>query len=237
MMQRLLRSLLLLASLAAATPLAAQQPGQPPVARQVAAPGALQPPLVLTAEQDQHLMMEKLGIKTLRPGPSGNESAPNHANYDSALANPYPDLPDVLTLRNGKKVTSADMWWKLRRPEIVEDFEREVYGRVPANVPKVTWQVLVNEREFVGFTPVTAKRLVGHVDNSAFPTVNVDIAMTVVTPANATGPVPLLMMFGPSRLPAPAQPPQEDLDRVNAALKQLLIQNDSSLRAVFERYP
>ena len=35
-------------------------------------------------------MMEQLGIKALRPGPSGNESAPNHANYDEALANPYP---------------------------------------------------------------------------------------------------------------------------------------------------
>lgn len=38
-------------------------------------------------------MMDQLGIKALRPGPSGNESAPNHANYDESLANPYPDLP------------------------------------------------------------------------------------------------------------------------------------------------
>ena len=35
-------------------------------------------------------MMAQLGIRKLRPGPSGNESAPNHANYDEALANPYP---------------------------------------------------------------------------------------------------------------------------------------------------
>ncbi|HEX9108725.1 MAG TPA: hypothetical protein VF832_15880 [Longimicrobiales bacterium] len=237
MMQRLARPLLLLAALAPMARLAAQQPGQPPVARQVAAPGALQPPLVLTAEQDQHLMMEKLGIKALRPGPSGNESAPNHANYDSALANPYPDLPDVLTLKNGRKVKTAEEWLKLRRPEIVEDFEREVYGRVPAGVPRVSWQVLVNEREFVGFTPVIAKRLIGHVDNSVYPYLSVDIAMTVVTPANARGPVPLLMMFGPSRLPAPAQPPQEELDRINAALKLLLVKADTSLKAIFDRYP
>jgi hypothetical protein len=61
--------------------------------------------------------------------------------------------------------------------------------------------------------------------------------MTVVTPANARRPVPLLMMFGPSRLPAPAGPPPEDLDRIKAALKRLLVQADTSLRAVFERYP
>ena len=48
----------------------------------------------------------QLGIKALRPGPSGNESAPNHANYDEATANPYPNLPDPLTLKNGKKVTA-----------------------------------------------------------------------------------------------------------------------------------
>ena len=181
-------------------------------------------------------MMDLLGIARLRPGPSGNESAPNHANYDESLANPYPELPDALTLKDGRTVTTPEMWWNERRPEIVEDLEREVYGRVPASVPTVTWEVLVDEREFVGFTPVIAKRLVGHVDNSSYPLVRVDIAMTVVVPANARGPVPLLMMFGRSQLPAPAQPPQEDLDRINAALEQLLVQTDTSLRAVFERY-
>jgi len=35
-----------------------------------------------TAADDHRNMMEQLGIKALRPGPSGNESAPNHANYD-----------------------------------------------------------------------------------------------------------------------------------------------------------
>src|SRR5207244_7936760 len=96
---------------------------------------SMQPaPKEWTAVEDHRNMMEQLGIKSLRPGPSGNEQAPNHANYDEALANPFPDLPDVLTLKNGRKVTSAEVWWKQRRPEIIEDFEREVYGRVPTNV-------------------------------------------------------------------------------------------------------
>ena len=76
------------------------------------------------AADDHRNMMEQLGIRSLRPGPSGNEQAPNHANYDEALANPFPKLPEVLTLTNGRKVTSEDNWWKLRRPEIVEDFEQ-----------------------------------------------------------------------------------------------------------------
>ena len=69
-------------------------------------------------------MMEQLGIKALRPGPSGNDAAPNHANYDETKANPFPKLPDVLTLNNGKRVTTPAVW-KQRRAEIVEDFERE----------------------------------------------------------------------------------------------------------------
>jgi hypothetical protein len=203
----------------------------------LAAPLAAQQTNVqVTAEQDHQHMMQLLGITRLRPGPSGSPSAPNPANYDESLANPYPDPPDPLTLKDGRKVATADMWWQLRRPEIAEDLEREVYGRVPANVPKVTWEVLVDEREFVGFMPVIARRLVGRVDNTAYPAVSVDIALTVVVPANAPGPVPLLMMFGPSRLPAPAQPRQEDLDRINAALKRLLVQADPSLAAIFERY-
>ena len=73
------------------------------------------------AQDDHDNMMKLLGIRTLRPGPNGDEKAPNHANYDTALANPYPDLPDILTLRNGKKVTTAAMWWDQRRPEIACD--------------------------------------------------------------------------------------------------------------------
>ena len=198
---------------------------------------ALQPPVTFTAEQDHQNMMDQLGINALRPGPSGDDSAPNHANYDEALANPYPNLPEVLTLKNGQSVATPEMWWKQRRPEIVEDLEREVYGRIPKNVPKVTWTVAVSEREWVGWTPVIAKQLVGHVDNSGYPLISVDISMTLVVPANAKRPVPVLMMFGRSGLPAPNQPPQEDIDKINAKLKALLAKDDPAVQAIFSEYP
>lgn len=124
-------------------------------------PAKYQEPVTFSTQQDHQNMMEQLGIKSLRPGPNGNESAPNHANYDESKANPYPELPDVLTLKNGKKVTTPELWWNKRRPEIVEDMEREVYGRLPKNIPPVTWKVEIKEREFVGRTPVIAKQLVG----------------------------------------------------------------------------
>jgi hypothetical protein len=181
----------LLVVLPAARLLAQQSPGLPQ-------------PLNWTAAEDHQNMMDQLGIKALRPGPSGTETAPNHANYDEATANPFPNLPDVLTLKNGKKVTTADMWWNQRRPEIVEDFEREVLGRVPKNAPKVTWTVTNTVNAMVGDHAVIGKQLVGHVDNSAYPLINVDIQMTLVTPADARGPVPVMMMFGGGGLPGAA---------------------------------
>jgi hypothetical protein len=188
----------------------------------ISAGAAAQQPVIFTAEQDHDNMMKQLGIRTLRPGPSGDDKAPNHANYEEALANPYPDLPGVLMLGNGKPVTTPTIWWEKRRPEIVEDFEREVYGRVPAQIPGVSWTAKIVEREFLGFTPVIAKQLEGHVDNSACPQIDVTIKMTLVLPANAKGPVPLLMMFARSELPAPNQPSSDDLEKINAAIKQLL---------------
>lgn len=194
-------------------------------------------PVNFTAEQDHANMMKQLGIKSLRPGPSGDEKAPNHANYDESVANPCPQLPDVLTLKNGKKVTTADAWWKLRRPEIVEEFEREVYGKLPANIPAVKWTVKVTDREFVGRIPVIAKQLVGHVDNSACPSINVDIKMMLVVPANVKGRVPVLMMFGRPSFPSPAQPTPEDLEKINVAFREMMIKSNPDIKAVLDKYP
>jgi hypothetical protein len=154
-------------------------------------------PMNWSAEQDHRNMMEQLGIKTLRPGADGmNPQAPDYQNTDETKANPYPDLPDPLTLKNGEKVITPEMWWEQRRPEIVEDFDREVYGRVPENVPKVTWEVTGITRTNNGAVPVITKQLAGHVDNTSYPLISVNIQLTLTTPANATGPVPVMLEFG-----------------------------------------
>ncbi|MEN9685398.1 MAG: hypothetical protein RLZZ28_1184 [Bacteroidota bacterium] len=198
--------------------------------------GNYPPPVIFTADQDHKNMMEQLGIKTLRPGPSGNDKDPNHANYDEAKANPYPLLPDLLTLKNGSKVVTADDWWKLRRPEIEEDMSREVYGRVPKNTPSVKWELKLIDKEVVNRIPVIAKQLIGHVDNSSYPQIEVNIEMTLVLPANAKGPVPVLMMFGFGRLPAPSQPTAQQLTKINTALKNIL-SADTALKAIFDEHP
>jgi hypothetical protein len=151
-------------------------------------------------------MQQQLGITRLRPGPSGTEGLPNSANYDEALANPFPNLPEVLKLENGTKVTTAKQWREKRRPEIVELFEREVVGRIPKQVPKVQWSVLETATAKVGEREVKARRLQGKVDNSAHPAIEVNIDLMVVTPADAKGPVPVMILFGGGRMPG-APPP------------------------------
>ena len=155
------------------------------------------PPVQLTAQQDHKRLLDLLKIEKLRPGANGNNpKAENAVNYDESKANPFPDLPDPLVMKDGQKVTTPEMWWSKRRPEIVEDFNREVYGRVPKNMPKVTWEATSTTNEKNGEVPVIVKNLVGHVDNSAYPQITVDIQLTLTTPANANGPVPVMMEFG-----------------------------------------
>ena len=167
------------------------------------------PPVHLTAEQDHQRLMGLLHITTLRPGVDHNPSLPNSVNYDESKANPYPNLPDPLLLKNGKKVTTKTTWWKQRRPEIVELFDREVYGRVPKNTPKVNWQVVNTTHETNGTFPVVTKQLIGHVDNSAYPLITVNIDLSLTTPANAKGPVPFILEFSFEGYPRlkPAPPP------------------------------
>ena len=163
----------------------------------------------VTSQQDRQQMMDQLHIKSLRPGADGTHpDAANPVNYDEAKANPYPDLPDPLVLKDGKKVTSAKVWWRKRRPEIVEDFDREIYGRLPREIPAVHWELVSTASEKVGAVPVIAKRLLGHVDNSGDPAIIVNIGLTLTTPANAGGPVPVVMEFSFVPPPGAHIPPQ-----------------------------
>jgi hypothetical protein len=148
-------------------------------------------------QADHQRMMDLLQIKELRRGRDGNnKESPYYANYDEAKANPFPVLPDPLKLNNGKPVKTAKDWWEKRRPEIVEYFDREIYGRVPKNAPAVNWEVISTTEGMNGDIPIVTKILKGHVDNSADPEIKVDIDLMLAMPAKATRPVPVVMQFG-----------------------------------------
>ncbi len=167
-------------------------------------------PVELTAAQDHQRIMDLLHLTTLRPGASQDLESPYATNYDEAKANPYPNLPDPLVLKNGKRVTTAKAWWTKRRPQIIEAFDSEVYGRVPWKAPRINWEVVRVIHELNGDVPVITKILVGHVDNSAYPQIKVDMELKLSTPANALSPVPIVLeyTFGtfPVRSGAPTRP-------------------------------
>jgi hypothetical protein len=137
-------------------------------------------------------MLDQLGIKKVRKGRDAREKDTS----DEATANPYRDsMPDLMTFKDGTKVKASDQWPK-RRAEIVEEFERGVYGRVPKHVPEMKWEVTsTTEGESGGVATVT-RTLVGHVDNSAFPKIKVDIQASFTVAKDAPGKVPIIVQFG-----------------------------------------
>ena len=110
----------------------------PPPASTPPPPTPAQTALQEATQQDYKRMLALLGIADIRRGVEGrNQQSPNFANYDESKVAPYPPLPALMVTKAGKPVTSARQWWDVRRPEIVELFDREVYGRMPKVTPKV----------------------------------------------------------------------------------------------------
>ena len=153
--------------------------------------GALQTSAAQQPYDDHQNMMDQLGVKAIRRGPDPNDQS----TFDEARANPYKDsMPEVLRMKDGARVTVSKQWPK-RRAEIVADFEREVYGRIPKNVPKVTWEVTAVKPGEADGIPTVTRTLVGHVDNSAYPQVSVNIQASFTVPASVKKPVPMMIEF------------------------------------------
>lgn len=153
---------------------------------------AKRPDFIPADYNDYQNMLDQLGIKKVRRGRDGR----GKDTSDEATANTYKDsMPELMTFKDGTKVKSADQWPR-RRAEIVEEFEREVYGRIPKNVPAVKWEVTRTEDGDSGGIATVTRTLAGRVDNSGFPALEVTIQASVTVPKLAAGPVPVLLQFG-----------------------------------------
>lgn len=173
--------------------------------------GAQKPRVVLTADQDHARLMKLLGVTTMRPGADPNKpNSPNAPNYDEAKSTPFPTLPEVLRFKDGRPVRTP-LEWRQRRLELLEDFDREVYGRTPENAPAVHWRKVDSKPEKMGAQDVITTTYLGRLDNSAYPSIKVEIEMVLTTPAAAKDPVPVVISYSfpramMSRFPKPPGP-------------------------------
>jgi hypothetical protein len=174
--------------------------------------GAAKRPEFIPVDYDDYQnMLEQLGIKKMRKGRDGRVKDTS----DEATANPFKDtMPELLTLKVGTIAGSADRWPK-RRKEIVEAFEREVYGRVPVDAPKVEWEVTASKEGESGGVATVTRTLVGHVDNRAFPQIKVDIRASFTVPIQAAGKMPIILQLGFGGFGGQGETPwtQQALDR------------------------
>jgi hypothetical protein len=177
----------------------AAQTQAPPTANDRAAIAAAS-----AAERDRELKL--LGISAMQPGATAYDiGKAGNANYDEAKANPYPTLPDVLVMKDGKRVKTPAQW-KKRRAEIAAMFDENVYGKYPAHIPGVTWKVDSVETVDVQGISAIVKHVTGHVDNAAWLAIAVDIHADVVTPASTKGTKVPVIIGGGSIRPRPVFP-------------------------------
>jgi hypothetical protein len=149
--------------------------------------------------------------------PDGNPvrlaRATGHVSNYSEDRVPKYTLPDPLVLASGERVTTPEAWTKKRRPEILEFYRTEIYGRVPENAPKVTWEVAEtdpNARDGAA----AMRRVVGRMGEKPG---GPGMTLTVYTPAKADRPVPVLLSlsFG---FPAGKGPPKGAFDPIAEVL-------------------
>lgn len=145
---------------------------------------------------DYENMKSQIGVKETNPRRDSQAADPAlRPNYNELLANPFPFYPDPFTTFCGKKVKNARMWYKVRRPEIKEVFEREVYGRIPENVPNVDWQIAREYDAKLADMDIVIRELRGIVDNSSYPEIEVEIQAQVMWRKDAAENLPVVVDF------------------------------------------
>lgn len=154
------------------------------------------------AEEERLRELHLLGLQKTRYGAIHAKSAGPHGepaeNYDESKGGPVSPLPDPLVFNNGTRVRTVKQWQQ-RRKELFEIFDREVYGRVPADVPAVSWSVTKTDHGTEEFDDehghhriaYTTRHLIGHVDNTRAPQIKVDIVADLTLPDEHAGRVPV----------------------------------------------
>lgn len=112
-------------------------------------------------------------------------------NYDESKVPDY-TLPDVLTSFDGKQIKTIDDWEKIRRPEIVEFFEQNMFGEVPisGNPIKKSFK-LISEDKTLLYGLCTRKDIQITFENEIG---KVTMPLVLIVPNNVQKPVPVILL-------------------------------------------
>ncbi|MEO7413720.1 MAG: hypothetical protein ABIZ81_10210 [Opitutaceae bacterium] len=132
-------------------------------------------------------------------------SSGHYSNYDEALAGDFKKVPDLLTLNNGQPVKDAATWRNVRRKEVIDLLETHMFGKVPANVPTLTWTATKTTHADGSVTTVAEGKYV-NADGTPFVNRNPPAAATP-PPAPAPAPAPTAVAANAVDGAAPAAAP------------------------------
>jgi hypothetical protein len=168
-------------------------------AKRGSADSAVLSPLLLSAPSNSRPPRTISACSTCSTSPRCVPASPRTARVPtpSTGTSPKPTRGPTCPTRSSSTTASPSRPPKSGGPsavrELVELFDREILGRVPANVPAVHWEVVSTTPGSDNGIATITKRLIGHVDNSAYPAITVNIEADLILPAGAHGPVPVVV--------------------------------------------
>lgn len=109
-------------------------------------------------------------------------------NYDESKVGNYP-LPDIFTFANGKKVKTKAQWAE-RRKEILDIFEREMYGQMPTAPDDIVLETIEQGNTMGNYATRRQVRMWFNKDKSG-PKVD----WLIISPNHLEGPVPTIMFL------------------------------------------
>lgn len=102
-------------------------------------------------------------------------------------------LPVILTSKDGLEIASSDLWNKIRRPEILELFRKNIFGRVPDTKYSETFKLLNLDSSALEGTATQKEILISIESGGKLLSFN----LTLFTPNNVKQPVPSFLLIDP----------------------------------------
>lgn len=111
-------------------------------------------------------------------------------NYDESKVGVY-QLPELLITQSGETVSTPEQWEKIRRPEILQLFENQVYGQVPKDFDDIRFKVTNEDKKAMNGKATLKEVAITVTRNNK----SVILNLRMFTPNKAKKPVPMFLVI------------------------------------------